>query len=267
MSSLNDSMLNTTMAATTNNESTNAYDHLGAALYIAVILIWYSNGLAMMLFLQVRPRSFEHQFSSNFTDSLKKNKHGILSGGSFSKYRDTQVDDDTKQCLNELKDPERRKRLWKIYYASSDKQDEPDPQYYQTLSTETATINRINRKLANIRRTDGFTDDLSIQSDSITGHLEGRVNSPFEPTKFFTKHLINLRRTPINSPNTATNNNSRPVPINKQSENRETSPVPKKGTEFLPLVPPKSPATPPSNIPRKSSTLFIQRFEVEPVSE
>ncbi|CAF4529422.1 unnamed protein product, partial [Rotaria magnacalcarata] len=45
-------------------------------------------------------------------------------------------------------DPDRRQRLWKIYYSSKEKQNEPHPRYYKTITADSATIGRINRKLA-----------------------------------------------------------------------------------------------------------------------
>ena len=141
---------------TPSSETVNAYDHQGAALYIAVILVWYSTGLAMMLFLQVRPRTLQQQF---LFDSSTKNRSHILSTKPFTNYRNIQADNTTKQILNELKDIERRQRLWKIYYASSEKQNEPYPQYYQTITSDGATIDRIKRKLADIHRMDSMNDE------------------------------------------------------------------------------------------------------------
>ncbi len=142
-------------------ETVNAYDHQGAALYIAVILIWYSTGLAMMLFLQVRPRTLQQQFLLDSSDSPRKTRRQSVGKNLFTNYRNVQADNTTKQILNELKDPERRQRLWKIYFASTEKQDEPYPQYYQTISADTRTIDRIKRKLADIHRTDSTNDENS----------------------------------------------------------------------------------------------------------
>jgi hypothetical protein len=161
---------------TTTTDPTQIYDHQGAAMYIAVILIWYSTGLAMMLFLQVRPRSFQQQFHFDRSGQVKKQRRQSSTANPFSKYRNVQADNNTKQILTELKDPERRQRLWKIYYATTEKQDQPDPQYYQTLNGDGATIDRINRRLADIRRIDTINkgDDL-VAPATISSSQRSRV--------------------------------------------------------------------------------------------
>ncbi len=117
------SILNSTMTQTdlltsnitTASETVNAYDYQGAAFYIAVILVWYSTGLAMMLFLQVRPRPLQQQSLFDSSNSSRKSRSQSIPKNPFTNYRNIQADNTKKQILNELKDPERRQRFWKIY--------------------------------------------------------------------------------------------------------------------------------------------------------
>ncbi|CAF0779815.1 unnamed protein product [Rotaria sordida] len=198
---------------TTSNKPTDAYDHQGAAIYIAIILVWYSTGLAMMLFLQVRPRALQQQY---LYDSSRKDRLEKITTNPFKKkYRNIDADNTTKQILNELKDPQRRLRLWKIYYASSEKQNEPDPQYYQTITSDNATINRINRKLADIHRMDSTNDKNLLISSNITSTNDNRsLISTFDSTKFFPKRFPTLRRPPT----TNTTTNIRPLFIRAKSQ-------------------------------------------------
>lgn len=187
-------------------EPANAYDHQGAALYIAVILVWYSTGLAMMLFLQIRPRSLQQQFLFDSSDSSRKARLQSLTKNPFTNYRNIQADNTTKQILNELKDPERRQRLWKIYYASTEKHDEPYPQYYQTITSDGATIDRIKRKLADIHRMDTINDQSPAVEIAAPSSTENRSLAlvPFDSTKFFSKRFPSLRRPNGNSTNPTT---------------------------------------------------------------
>ena len=232
--------------------TTNVYDHQGAALYIAVILIWYSTGLAMMLFLQVRPRSLQHQFHFDRSINSKKQRLQSLAGNPFSKYRNVHADNNTKQILNELKDPERRQRLWKIYYASAEKQNEPDPQYYQTMTGDTAAIDRINRKLADIHRIDAIQNDENhLVPAPISSTNDNRVALSFESSKFFTKRFPALRR---------------PAGVNGQGTNRTTN---IRGASLADGSPPNETVEMESlinnNVSRKRN-LFATRFVIEKVS-
>lgn len=163
-------ILNTT---STNTSTTidDEYDEKGAAMYIAVILIWYSMGLALILFFQIRQRTFPNPsfIESSETQRLKN---------PFGNYDQMQ-----KQILNELKDPERRQRLWKIYYSSStENQVEPHPQYYQTINSDNITINHINRKLASFHRMDSHQHDDSM------------ILPSNENSKFFSRRFGSSRR-------------------------------------------------------------------------
>ena len=227
---------------TIDSEPSPAYDHQGAAMYIAVILVWYSSGLAMMLFLQVRPRSFQQQFLFDRSGQLKKPRPTSSTANPFSKYRNVPTDNNTKQVLNELKDPERRQRLWKIYYASTEKQNEPDPQYYQTLNGDSATIDRINRKLADIHRIDTINkdDDLSAPA-TISSTSDTRLMLNFESSKFFAKRFPALRRPPA---------------VNGQNNGRAVATVAES--------PESEPFVNGSNASRRRN-LFANRFTVEKV--
>lgn len=188
--------------ATTPAAPINTYDHKGAAIYIAVILVWYSTGLAMMLFLQVRPRSFQQQFLFDSSNSTTRDRVKKLTNNPFTGHRGIEADHTTKQILNELKDPERRQRLWKIYYASSDKENEPYPQYYQNITSDGATIDRIKRKLATIHRLNSINDQhvappSAPPTIAVTNSNRSSI-SPFDSAKFFSKRLSSFRRPTIN---------------------------------------------------------------------
>jgi hypothetical protein len=250
---------------TTNaSDTSNAYDHQGAALYIAVILVWYSTGLAMMLFLQVRPRTLQQQFLFDSSHSSTKNRLQSITKNPFTGYRNIQADTTTKQILNELKDPERRQRLWKIYYASTEKQDEPYPQYYQTITSDSATINRIKRRLADIHRMDTANDDDLIVTSNTPPNNDNRLSTAptSDSTKFFSKHFPLLRRPTGNT--TATSTNIRPPFVRSQSQT--DAPSAEISVEMEPLVSGKLSAAPPTNGSRKRTNLFSNRFTVEKVS-
>ena len=245
---------------TTANGTVNDYDHQGAAIYIAVILVWYSTGLAMMLFLQVRPRTLQQQFLFDQSDSSAKNRQRSSTKNPFTNYRNIQADNNTKQILNELKDPERRQRLWKIYYTSTERHNEPYPQYYQTITSDSATIDRIKRKLADIHRIDSTNDENPIASSDISSTNPNRLTtaSASDSTKFFTKRFPSLRR-PIG--NTTSTTNTRPTLMRVQSET--DTPSENITVEMEPLVSGKQPTVPPTNSSRKRNNRFADRFTIE----
>jgi hypothetical protein len=249
-----------TPVTTTASKPANVYDHQGAALYIAVILVWYSTGLAMMLFLQVRPRTLQQQFLYDSSNPSTKNRIQSLTANPFAGYRNIQADNTTKQILNELKDPEKRQRLWKIYYASSEKQNEPYPQYYQTITTDGATIDRIKRKLANIHRMDTHNDNDLTSSSVAVPTNDNRSSSAFDSSKFFAKRFPSLRR-----PAAGTSPNTRPQFMRVQSQ--MDTPLARTAVENEPLVSGKQFLTPPNNRSRKRSNLFSNRFTIEKVSD
>ena len=177
-----------------------AYDDRGAAIYIAVILMWYSTGLAMMLFLQARPRTLPRQFLFDSSGSTSK-RLPSFARHPFGVYGHIQADDSTKQILTELKDPERRQRLWKSYYGSSEKHNEHYLKFYQTLSLDNATINRIERKLADIDRLS------SVNNDNDDDGGGGDVPPvPLASTRFFGKRFARLRRSPMQALSSAVRN-------------------------------------------------------------
>jgi hypothetical protein len=236
------------------------YDHQGAALYIAVILIWYSTGLAMMLFLQVRPRSLQQQFLFEPKDLSNKQRLQTLATNRFSKYRNIQTDNNTKQILNELKDPERRQRLWKIYYASSDKHNEPYPQYYQTITSDTAAIDRIKRKLAAIHQVDTNNTDDSIAFTSIvTPNNDNRLSSTFDSTKFFTKRFPNLLR-----PTGNILPNSR-LPLSNVQSQLESLPLDTSSIQMRRLSAGNTACISSNNSSRKRANILNNRFKIEKV--
>jgi hypothetical protein len=243
---------------TPTSDNPNAYDHQGAAIYIAVILVWYSSGLAMMLFLQVRPRTLQQQFLLDPPDSTRKHRLQSSAKNPFTNYRNIQADNATKQILNELKDPEKRQRLWKIYFTSNEKQNEQDSRYYQTITSDGATINRIKRKLADIHRMDPTNEDSSIIPSNIPTNNENRptVLSSFDSTKFFSKRFPLLRRP---NGNTTASTNIRPPLVRVQSQNDATL-ASDKTLEMEPLV-----ST--TNTSRKRNNLATNRFTIEKVSD
>jgi hypothetical protein len=250
-------LLTSIATTTTANETVNAYDHQGAALYIAIILIWYSTGLAMMLFLQVRPRTLQQQFLFDPSSSSTKSPRHSLSKNLFTNYRNIQADDATKQILNELKDPERRQRWWKIYYASAEKQVEPDPQYYQTISSDSATIDRIKRRLADIHGIDSNESSIVPSNTTSTNINRSSTISGIDVTKSFAKRFPSLRRPNVNTTTTAAIN-TRPSFLRVQSQ-IDTSSA-KITVEMEPLVSEKQSS-------RKGNDLCSNRFTIEKVSD
>ncbi|CAF1477053.1 unnamed protein product [Adineta steineri] len=154
------------------NKNLDDYDYEGAAIYIAVILIWYSAGLVLMLYFRVRPRTFESRFLFDYETSGKS----------------------ASSTTNPFAHPENRQRLWKIYYSSTEKENQPHSQYYQTITSDNITIGRINRKLADIHRMDARMD--SINGDDLissTVSYSSNENNRPDTTKFFSKKF-NSRR-------------------------------------------------------------------------
>ncbi|CAF1234386.1 unnamed protein product [Rotaria sordida] len=238
--------------ATITNETINAYDYEGAAIYVAVILIWYSTGLALMLFLQVRPRTFQSQFLLDYqTNDVSKS----FSTNPFGNYHNVEAHSVKKHILNELKDPERRQRLWKIYYSSKEKQNEPHPRYYKTITADSVTIGRINRKLADIHRIDARNRDDSILSSL---DVSSNVNRS-DGTKFPNKRFTSLRRTSY----VPTNNRELPVPIQSQPDTQTIIP----NIEVKPIIGEKQPTALLANGSHKRINKFSNRFTVEKVPE
>jgi len=236
---------------TTSNEPADNYDYNGAAIYIAVILIWYSTGLVLMLFIHVRPRSFQNQFI--FDDDETTHKSTTLTTNPFANYHNIQADNTKKQILNELKDPERRQRLWKIYYSSTEKQNEPHPRYYQTMTADSVIIGRINRKLADIHRMDARDnddDDNFIPSFNV---------SPNDTTKFFTKRFTSTRRSSFLSPNP-----QRPLFRVQSQPETPTKITTEEANPFITEIQPKITTM---NGSRRRNTKFLTRFTVEKVPE
>ena len=244
---------------TTVIETTSEYDHQGAALYIAVILIWYSTGLAMMLFLQVRPRTIQQQFLFDSSDASTKKRLQSLSTNPFASYRNIQAGSTTKQILNELKDRERRQRLWKIYYASAEEKDKPHSQYYQTITSDSATIDRINRKLAEIHRMDIANDESIVSSPtSILSNENRPTTSASDSTKFFSKRFPSFRR-----PNGGGTTNTQPTLLRVQSE-VDTKSASNRTAETELLVSGKQSSIPVISASRKRNK-FANRFTIEKV--
>jgi hypothetical protein len=238
----------TTTNITTTSEPGDVYDHNGAAIYIAAVLIWYSTGLVLMLFFHVRPRKVQSQFIFDYETTNQSTPSTV---NPFANYHNIQADHTKRQILNELKDPERRQRLWKIYFSSKEKQNEPHPQYYQTITADTVTIGRINRKLATIHRMDTRGDDENfIPSLNIPSN---------ESTKFFSKRFIPIRRS-----SGAGINPQRPLyRVQSQPDTATASSI----TEAEPFIEKSQSNVTSMNGSRKRNNKFLNRFTVEKVPE
>jgi len=237
---------------TTANAIIDDYDYQGAAIYIAVILIWYSTGLVLMLFIHVRPRNFQNQFIFDYETN---NKSVTSITNPFANYHNIQADNTKKQILNELKDPGYRQRLWKIYYSSAEKQNEPHPQYYQTITADSVTIGRINRKLADIHRMDARDDDDN--NDNLIPTFNFSSN---DTTKSFTKRFTSTRRSsglPINLQRPIIRVQSQPDTPKAASSTAETEP-------FIYEIQSKLTSI---NGSRRRNNKFLNRFTVEKVPE
>jgi hypothetical protein len=257
--SLASNLTNETSATT--SEPAASYDEKGAAMYIAVILIWYSTGLALMLFLQMRPRNHQNPFAF---DSSKTHSTVTSRRNPMADYHHVQADNRTKQILNELKDPERRQRLWKIYYSSTEQENEPHPQYYQTITTDNATIGRINRKLATIHRLNPRHQEEGLPLAPNTSSNDNRLTSGFETVKFFPKRFISQRRPadpvmPAPPPP--------PPPTLFRAQSQPDAATSNSMAESDSLLESQQPSAPLTNGSRKRPNKFLDRFTVEKVLE
>ncbi|UJR15411.1 hypothetical protein I4U23_002358 [Adineta vaga] len=240
-------------STTATNDSANDYDYEGAAIYIAVILIWYSAGLVLMLFFRVRPRTFESRFLFDYETS---GKSASSNANPFARYHDIQADNTKKQILYELRDPENRQRLWKIYYSTAEKQNEPHAQYYQTITADSVTIGHINRKLADIHRMNARNaEDHDSDTLPIT-QLHTSHDNRFDTSKFFSKRFISRRSSG------GSLHNRRPIfRVNSQPQ----TPVPPTQEE-LPMTEKQSTLLTTNESQKRSNNHSI-RFTVEKVPE
>lgn len=260
-STLVSASLNSTVLATstlTNNITetiVNGYDYEGAAIYVAVILIWYSTGLGLMLFLQVRPHKFDNQFLLDYQPRVKSKSSSM---SAYGNYHNVEADHIKRHILNELKDPDRRQRLWKIYYSSKEKQNEPNPRYYETITADSATIGRINRKLADIHRIDEQNRD-----DSVLASLDMSINmNRFDLTKSINKKPASSRRTSASG--TTTTNRE---PLSSIPSQIEPPPSPKINNETSKNETRIIVSTSTINGSRKRIPKFSNRFVIEKVEE
>jgi hypothetical protein len=235
---------------TVTSETVDVYDYKGAAIYIAAILIWYSTGLVLMLFFHVRPHKIHSQFIFDYETT---NKSTPSTRNPFGNYHNIQADNTKKQILNELKDPERRQRLWKIYYSSKEEQNEPHPRYYQTITADSVTIGRINRKLADIHRMDARNDD----DDE---NLIPSFNIPSnDTTNFFTKRFTSMRR-----PSAIPTNLQRPI---YRVHSQPDTPTAVAAEEMDSLTSEIQPKITSINGSRRRNNKLLNRFTVEKVPE
>lgn len=242
--------MSSNLTATIVNEVIDAYDYQGAAIYIAVILIWYSIGLVLMLFFHVRPRTVQNQYMFDYETTNKSTPSTTTNP--FGNYYNIQADNTKKQILNELKDPERRQRLWKIYYSTAEKQNEPHPRYYQTITADSVTIGRINRKLADIYR----TGTRYVDDENLNQALDVPSN---DTTKSFTKRFISARR----SSGIVTTNSPRPLVRVQSQPDTPTAVANAEKQSFICDIEPKITVM---NGSKKRNNKFLNRFTIEKVS-
>ena len=198
------------------SDAIGAYDYRGATLYITVILIWYSTGLAMTLLFQIRPHMLQQQLSFSSSHRKVKSHRRRITNNSLINYENIEDQNTERQILNELKDPERRQRLWRIYYASPEKQNDPCSQYYQTITSDSEVIDRIKQKLADIHRVDSAKEHTSISSSNVIGTNGNRLKAfAFDSTRLLTRGFPSLRH-PIIS--TTTNKRSALTRIPSQTD-------------------------------------------------
>jgi hypothetical protein len=237
------------------SETVNDYDYEGAVVYIAVVLIWYSAGLLLMLFFRIRPRSFENEFSFDYET---KGKSTSSTTNPFAKYHDIQADNTKKQILNELKDPENRKRLWKIYFSLPEKQNEQHPQYYQTITADNVTIDRINRKLADIHRMGAREDDDDNDDVVPSIVIQSPNDNRFDAPKSFAKRFAPRRSSHVSV------NTRRPI---FRVQSQPDTPSATSTAEPAPFVYENQPTSQSINDSRKRNNKFLNRFTIEKVVE
>jgi hypothetical protein len=132
-----------------NDTSTNeipSSDTHSAIIYIIGVLIWYAiGGFGLLLIGKINPRirrikTYEYKNIYEAVNNLHEHKR-------------------QNDILNELKDKDRRKKLWEIYYGTK-----PNPPI--TIQKDQETINSITKQLNEHRRILQNTfDDIQTNTD------------------------------------------------------------------------------------------------------
>jgi len=107
------------------------YDTQGATIYIIGVLIWYAVGFGLILVGNINPR----------TGRIKR--HGYKNV--YQAVNDLHVYKTRHDILNELKDKDRRKKFWEIYYGTK-----LNPSI--TIEKDKETIGSITKQLNEQRR-------------------------------------------------------------------------------------------------------------------
>jgi hypothetical protein len=126
------------MANITLTNEISPYDTQGAILYIIGVLIWYAIGFGLILIDDINPRRGQ----------VKKQKHTNV----YQTVYDLHEQKTRNDLLIELKDKDKRKKLWEIYY--SPKQNPPltiekDIQIVDSITKQLTELNERRRLLQN----------------------------------------------------------------------------------------------------------------------
>ena len=131
-----------------NDTSTNkisSRDTHGETIYIIGVLIWYAIGFCLLITGNINPR----------TRRIKKHEYKNV----YEAVNNLQEHKKRNDILNELKDKDRRKKLWEIYFGTK-----PNPPI--TIQKDQQTINSITKQLNENRRLLQNTfDDIQTNTD------------------------------------------------------------------------------------------------------
>jgi hypothetical protein len=127
------------MANVTLTNEISFYDKQGAILYIVGVLIWYAIGFGLILIDDINPRRGQE---------VKKQKHTNVYQTVYNLHEQKTRND----ILIELKDKDKRKQLWEIYYGT--KQNPPltiekDKQTVDSIIKQLTELNERRRLLQN----------------------------------------------------------------------------------------------------------------------
>ena len=143
----------------TNNEAPMKYDSVGAALFIVVVLLWYSIGLVCTLGIQIRARAETIEDNARRraklfirtlpdqteTKELLGIEHVVSRLISFE-----------RNVLEELADKEKRAKLWAIYWGTATTSTD------QLLRDERLRIGNIKKQLAILKRNRMIMNDTFL---------------------------------------------------------------------------------------------------------
>ena len=136
------------------NNDVSSYDTEGAITYIIGVLVWYAIGFGFILIDYIGPR----------TDRIKKqmrfsNVHQAVHDLHEQKLRN--------EILIELKDKDRRKKLWDIYFGTNVNH----PKMFEKLDRE--TVESIIKQLDEQRRLlENTLDDINLHETGSRHSIE-----------------------------------------------------------------------------------------------